>query len=45
MSQQQKTTQPPKISMASQAKNFFIGGISGMMATCVVRIYYNLKIN
>ena len=27
---------PPKVSIASQAKNFFIGGISGMTATCFV---------
>jgi len=36
MTSEKKT--PPKVSMASQAKNFFIGGISGMTATCFVII-------
>jgi hypothetical protein len=42
MSSDKKT--PPKVSMASQAKNFFIGGISGMTATCFVNdfaLYYH----
>ncbi len=34
MTTEKKT--PTKVSMASQAKNFFIGGISGMTATCFV---------
>ena len=32
------TSQPPKVTLASQAKNFFIGGLSGMIATCFVSI-------
>ena len=35
MSNENKAT-PPKVSWASQAKNFFIGGVSGMTATCFV---------
>ena len=38
MSADNKAT-PPKISIASQAKNFFIGGISGMTATCFVSLF------
>jgi len=42
MTSEKKT--PPKVSMASQAKNFFIGGISGMTATCFV-MNITLKFN
>ncbi len=43
MSNENKAT-PPKVSWASQAKNFFIGGISGMTATCFVSYHENSSI-